>query len=53
MNVLWKNEKNMCGDDGTENEEGISPMAPRIGIAVNMQASTVLEWLLKKENSHK
>ena len=37
----------ICGDEQTELPEGISPMAPRVGIVANMQANMVLELLLK------
>ena len=37
----------ICGDEQTELPEGISPMAPRVGIVANMQANLVLELLLK------
>jgi sulfur carrier protein ThiS adenylyltransferase len=37
----------ICGDEQTELQEGISPMAPRVGIVANMQANLVLELLLK------
>ena len=37
----------ICGDEHSELEEGISPMAPRVGIVANMQANLVLELLLK------
>ncbi len=43
----------ICGDENTEVEEGISPMAPRVGIVANMQANLVLELLLKTESSNK
>lgn len=43
----------ICGDEDTEVEEGISPMAPRVGIVANMQANLVLELLLKTESSNK
>ena len=43
----------ICGDEDTEVEEGISPMAPRVGIVANMQANLVLELLLKTERSNK
>lgn len=43
----------ICGDEETEPEEGISPMAPRVGIVANMQANLVLELLIKKEAVHK
>lgn len=37
----------ICGDEETECKEGISPMAPRVGIVANMQANLVLELLMK------
>ena len=43
----------ICGDEDTEVEEGISPMAPRVGIVANMQANLVLELLLKTVSSNK
>ena len=43
----------ICGDEDTEVEEGISPMAPRVGIVSNMQANLVLELLVKTESSNK
>jgi sulfur carrier protein ThiS adenylyltransferase len=53
---LGKNEKlhtrragnlYVCGDEETEAEERISPMAPRVGIVANMQANLALELLVK------
>ncbi len=37
----------ICGDEETECEECISPMAPRVAIVANMQANLVLELLMK------
>ena len=37
----------ICGDEITDLQAGISPMAPRVGIVSNMQANLVLEILLK------
>ncbi|MEA2096701.1 MAG: sulfur carrier protein ThiS adenylyltransferase ThiF [Candidatus Cloacimonadota bacterium] len=37
----------ICGDEKTDLQTGISPMAPRVGIVANMQANIVLEILLK------
>ena len=37
----------ICGDEESEAEEGISPMAPRVGIVANMQANLALELLVK------
>ena len=38
----------ICGDEKTDLQTGISPMAPRVGIVANMQANLVLELLLKE-----
>jgi sulfur carrier protein ThiS adenylyltransferase len=40
----------ICGDEETECEEGISPMAPRVGIVANMQANLALELLVKMKS---
>jgi len=37
----------ICGDEVTDIQVGISPMAPRVGIVANMQANLALEILLK------
>ena len=37
----------ICGDEETESQKDISPIAPRVGIIANMQANLVLELLLK------
>lgn len=37
----------ICGDEETELTEGITPIAPRVGIVANMQANLVLELLIK------
>ncbi len=37
----------ICGDEQTNLQPGISPMAPRVGVVANMQANMVLEILLK------
>ena len=37
----------ICGDEETDLQSGISPMAPRVGMVANMQANLVLELLLK------
>ena len=37
----------ICGDEETDLQAGISPMAPRVAIVANMQANLVLEILLK------
>jgi sulfur carrier protein ThiS adenylyltransferase len=43
----------ICGDEQSELQPGISPMAPRVGIVANMQANLVLEILLGEyENYH-
>ncbi len=36
----------ICGDEETDLQTGISPMAPRVGIVANMQANLVLEIIL-------
>jgi sulfur carrier protein ThiS adenylyltransferase len=40
----------VCGDEQTECEECISPMAPRVGIVANMQANLALELLVKMKS---
>ena len=56
---LGKNEKlhtrkagnlYVCGDEETDVEERISPMAPRVGIVANMQANLALELLVKMKS---
>jgi sulfur carrier protein ThiS adenylyltransferase len=37
----------VCGDEETECEECISPMAPRVAVVANMQANLALELLVK------
>jgi sulfur carrier protein ThiS adenylyltransferase len=37
----------ICGDEESEIEARISPMAPRVGIVANMQANLALELLVK------
>ena len=43
----------ICGDEETNLIEGISPMAPRVGIVANMQANLVLELLLNNYENNK
>ncbi|MDO9577959.1 MAG: sulfur carrier protein ThiS adenylyltransferase ThiF [Candidatus Cloacimonadales bacterium] len=38
----------ICGDEETDLQNGISPLAPRVGIVANMQANLVLELLLRE-----
>jgi len=40
----------ICGDEETESEELISPVAPRVGIVANMQANMALELLVKMKS---
>ncbi|MGB7295723.1 MAG: sulfur carrier protein ThiS adenylyltransferase ThiF [Candidatus Aminicenantales bacterium] len=40
----------ICGDEETESEEWISPLAPRVGIVANMQANLALELLVKMKS---
>lgn len=37
----------ICGDEESEAEEGISPMAPRVGIVAGMQANLAVELLVE------
>ena len=41
----------ICGDEETECEECISPMAPRVAIVANMQANLALELLVKMKSA--
>ena len=41
----------ICGDEQSELQNNISPMAPRVGIVANMQANLVLEILLMEFNA--
>lgn len=38
----------ICGDQKTEANESLPPLAPRVGIVANMQANTVMEILFEK-----
>jgi sulfur carrier protein ThiS adenylyltransferase len=38
----------VCGDGESQCPEGISPMAPRVGIVANLQANLVVELLVKR-----
>lgn len=37
----------VCGDESIEVSDNLPPMAPRVGIAANMQANVVVEILMK------
>jgi sulfur carrier protein ThiS adenylyltransferase len=37
----------ICGDEESEAKEGISPMAPRVGIVASMQANLAVELLIR------
>ncbi len=37
----------ICGDERSELQEGVSPMAPKVAIVANMQANLALELLFK------
>jgi sulfur carrier protein ThiS adenylyltransferase len=37
----------ICGDEESEAKEGISPMAPRVGIVASMQANLAVELLVR------
>jgi sulfur carrier protein ThiS adenylyltransferase len=41
----------ICGDGVSEISEEYHPLAPKVGIVANMQANTVLEILLKKNQT--
>lgn len=41
----------VCGDETTEVSEDLPPMAPRVGIVANMQANTVIDILMKKQQN--
>jgi len=43
----------ICGDEITDLQTGISPMAPRVGIVANMQANLVLELILNEDSNHR
>lgn len=36
----------VCGDEQSQPEKGVSPMAPRVGIIANLQANLVVELLV-------
>ena len=38
----------VCGDEASQPEPGISPMAPRVAVVANLQANLVVELLVKK-----
>jgi sulfur carrier protein ThiS adenylyltransferase len=40
----------ICGDEETECEECLSPMAPRVALVANMQANLTLELLVKMKS---
>ena len=42
----------ICGDEESEAKEGISPMAPRVGIVAGMQANLALELLVKAKKKY-
>lgn len=39
----------VCGDEATNADDDLPPMAPRVGIVANMQANTVIEILMQRE----
>jgi len=43
----------LCGDEESEPEEGISPMAPRVGIVANMQANLAVELIIRSKKKKK
>lgn len=42
----------VCGDESTEADAELPPLAPRVGIVANMQANTVIEILMKKTRDY-
>jgi len=39
----------VCGDESTETDENLPPLAPRVAVVANMQANVVVEILMKKK----
>ncbi len=39
----------VCGDESTNANEDLPPLAPRVGIVANMQANTAIEILMNKK----
>jgi sulfur carrier protein ThiS adenylyltransferase len=39
----------ICGDESSQADDDLPPMAPRVGIVANMQANIVVEILMKKK----
>jgi len=42
----------VCGDESTETDAELPPLAPRVGIVANMQANMVIEILMKKTRDY-
>ncbi|MDQ1332599.1 MAG: sulfur carrier protein ThiS adenylyltransferase, partial [Bacteroidota bacterium] len=42
----------VCGDESTEADAELPPMAPRVGIVANMQANMVIDLLMKKTKDY-
>lgn len=42
----------VCGDESTNVDTELPPLAPRVGIVANMQANTVIEILMKKTRDY-
>jgi sulfur carrier protein ThiS adenylyltransferase len=43
----------ICGDEASQPEPGVTPMAPRVGIVANMQANLAVELLVKMKGRRK
>ena len=42
----------ICGDESTDADDDMPPMAPRVGMVANMQANTVIEILMKRTKDY-
>jgi sulfur carrier protein ThiS adenylyltransferase len=42
----------ICGDEESQCPQGVSPMAPRVGIVANMQANLVVDLLVRMRGHH-
>jgi sulfur carrier protein ThiS adenylyltransferase len=42
----------VCGDESSETNENLPPLAPRVAVVANMQANLVVEILMKKRKNY-
>ncbi len=42
----------VCGDESSETNENLPPLAPRVAVVANMQANVVVEILMKKRGNN-